>query len=121
MAAETPNLQALWKQGAQGHLSPLEQMRVWALRDAFRHAGVKAWGMNALIAGKVQKIGGGSPEPEVVRRLLSKIDEDSDWYPGKVYGEKCGRKRALSGLATNIRRKIISSIMISSSFSVSSH
>ena len=34
MAAETPNLQALWKQGAQGQLSPLEQMRVWALRDA---------------------------------------------------------------------------------------
>ena len=41
MAAEMPNLQALWKQGAAGHRSPLEQMCVWALRDAFRQVGVK--------------------------------------------------------------------------------
>ena len=119
MAAEIPALQTLWKQGAEGQLSPMEQMRVWALREAFRQVGVKDWGMNGLIAGKVRKVGGGNPEPEVVRRLLSKIDEDADWYSGKVYGERPGRKRALSGVATSIIINIVSTC--SSSFCVHYH
>ena len=31
-------------------------------------------------------------------KLLAKMDEDSDWFPGKLYGEPRGRKRVLVGV-----------------------
>ena len=34
-----PSLQSLWKEGREGALSPLEQMRAWALREAQKDLG----------------------------------------------------------------------------------
>jgi len=101
----------VWKGGGPGALSPLTQVRVWALRDAYVDTGAKAHGLQVLIATKVTKVGGGRPEAEVVRRLLARIDDDPDWYPGKTYGGKVGWAKALSGTATaNIARLVGHSI-----------
>ena len=99
----------VWKGGGPGALSPFTQVRVWALRDAYVDTGAKAHGLPVLIATKVTKVGGGRPEAEVVRRLLARIDDDPDWHPGKTYGGKVGRAKALSGTATaNIARSAMS-------------
>ena len=36
-----PSLQSLWKEGREGALSPLEQMRAWALREAQKDLGAR--------------------------------------------------------------------------------
>ena len=55
------SLESLWKEGRDGALSPLEQMRAWALRTAQSDLG----GDKALnyekIAERVTKVGGGIP------------------------------------------------------------
>ena len=32
-----------------------------------------------------------------MKESLYKVDKDDDWFPGKQYGEKRGRKRVLTG------------------------
>ena len=55
------SLERLWKEGRDGALSPLEQMRAWAFRTAQRDLG----GFKAVnygkIAERVTKVGGGHP------------------------------------------------------------
>ena len=60
-------LEHLWKSGRDGGLSPLDQVRVVAFRDAYNELGgpPKVGGKPALldsIAKKVTKIGDGGPE-----------------------------------------------------------
>ena len=97
----------VWKGGGPGALSPLTQVRVWALRDAYVDTGAKAHGLQVLIATKVTKVGGGRPEAEVVRRLLARIDDDPDWYPGKTYGGKVGRARSVGRSLGGIVRGLV--------------
>ena len=91
------SLESLWKEGRDGALSPLEQMRAWALRTAQSDLG----GDKALnyekIAERVTKVGGGHPTREAIRRFLDRVDADPEWYPGKNY-RSCagGRAGALS-------------------------
>eukprot|EP00973_Karenia_brevis_P024701 3406376-Karenia_brevis.AAC.1 len=53
--------------------------------------------MHAYIAGKVTKVGGGHPSREAVRQLLSKMDADPSWYPGKKEGSTPGPASVISG------------------------
>jgi len=106
-------LEGLWKAGRTGGLSPLEQLRAVALRDAYEDLGQvpEAGGQPALlgsIAAKLSLIGGGHPSKEAVRQLLSKVDDDPAWYPGKRYQEKFGPAPALNGAK---RRCIATSAM----------
>ena len=39
-----------------------------------------------------------TPSANAVARLLAKTDEYKEWFPGKHYGEKRGRKRVLVGV-----------------------
>ena len=86
------SLESLWKEGRDGTLSPLEQMRAWALRTAQKDLG----GFKAVnygkIAERVTKVGGGHPTREAIRQFLERVDADPEWYPGKNY-RKCSKGR----------------------------
>ena len=92
--AET--LEHVWTSGPQGHLSPLETLKAWALGKVYLEEGYSEKGLYVKIASKVSKVGGGQPGPDAVRKLLLRIEEDPSWYPGKKQGDTPGRKRALS-------------------------
>ena len=57
MAART--LEDLWRGGHPQHLSPLEALRAWALREAYREIDIPEKKLYAKIAEKVTKNGGG--------------------------------------------------------------
>jgi len=90
-------LRKLWLGGQKGNLSAREQARVWALRECWTEENESTYGMYDAIRVKVKKIGGGHPTGAAVKQLLDKIDGDDDWFPGKQYGERRGRKRVLQG------------------------
>ena len=90
-------LQKLWLHGKNGGLFAREQLKAWALREAWMDGKPGTFGMNTWIAERLTKMGGGRPTSAAVKELLGKIDNDEDWYPGKQYGEKRGRKRVLRG------------------------
>ena len=90
-------LQKLWLHGKIGGLCAREQLKAWALREAWMDGKPGTFGMNTWVAERLTKMGGGRPTSAAVKELLGKIDNDEDWYPGKQYGEKRGRKRVLQG------------------------
>ena len=61
------SLERLWKEGRDGVLSPLEQMRAWALRTAQRDLGGEKAVNLEKIADRVTKVGGGHPTREATR------------------------------------------------------
>ena len=89
-------LRELWMSGREGTLCPLEQLRAWALRQVYLEEGYAEKGLYVKIAAKVQKVGGGAPGPDAVRKLLLAMVADPDWHPGKTSEAPRGRKRALS-------------------------
>ena len=64
--SEDRTLEGLWKTARKGYLSPLEQLRAVAFRDAYKKCGVpkdkqgRKPGLLSAIAGKVVKAGGGT-------------------------------------------------------------
>ena len=57
------SLERLWKEGRDGALSPLEQMRALALRKAQRDIGGDKAVNLEKIADRVTKVGGGASHP----------------------------------------------------------
>jgi hypothetical protein len=92
------SLRDLWKAGKDGCLSPLEQSRAWALREVYREMEIPEKKLYTKIADKLTKTGGGQPTSRAVLLLFEKVDNDDDWFPGKIE-EGRGRKPALTGLA----------------------
>ena len=80
-------LQKLWLHGKVGGLCAREQLKAWALREAWMDGKPGTFGMNTWIAERLTKMGGGRPTSAAVKELLGKIDNDEDWFPGKQYGE----------------------------------
>ncbi len=91
------SLERLWKEGRDGALSPLEQMRAWALRTAQRDIGGDKAVNLEKIADRVTKVGGGHPTREAIRQLLERVDADPEWYPGKTYRKRPGPQAVLHG------------------------
>ena len=52
-------LKHLWHGGRDGYLCPLEQVRVWAYREALAALGAPTYGLHPKIECKVWKIGRG--------------------------------------------------------------
>ena len=90
-------LRNAWVCGRVGTLSGQAVAKVWALREVWRDEKTSDWGMYEYIAGKVEKVGGGHPGRQAVRMLLSKMDADPEWYPGKVDGAQPGPASVISG------------------------
>ena len=91
------SLESLWKEGREGTLCPLEQMRAWALRAAQKDLGGEESISYAAIAERVTKVGGGHPTREAIRQFLDRVDQDPDWHPGKNYRKRAGPQRVLRG------------------------
>ena len=52
--------------------------------------------MLTSIAAKLTVAGGkASPSPQAMGQFYEKIDSDDEWFPGKICGERRGRKRAI--------------------------
>ena len=65
------SLESLWKESRDGALSPLEQMRAWALRTAQSDLGGDKAVNYKKIAERVTKVVGGHPTREAIRQLYS--------------------------------------------------
>ena len=76
--------------GTEGNMSALSQARAWALREVWREDGKPDYGMLTFIAGKVQKVGGGSPGKQAMSKFFKKLDDDPQWFPGKSTQETFG-------------------------------
>ena len=94
-------LESLWTAGKGDALSPLETLRAWSLREAWRevHGTESDYGLWKFVSERVKKGNGDNPGSDAVRKLLLKIDADDHWYPGKVCRETYGPKPALNGAA----------------------
>ncbi len=89
----------LWLKGKQGYLAPWSEAKAWALREVWQEEhGERTYGMLEFVAKRIEKEGGGSPSPQAVQKLFSKMDDDPSWYPGKQCGPRAavGRPQALS-------------------------
>ena len=91
------SLERLWKEGRDGALSPLEQMRALALRKAQRDIGGDKAVNLEKIAERVTKVGEGHATREAIRRFLDRVDADPEWYPGKNYRKRSGPQAVLQG------------------------
>ena len=91
-------LRQLWLDSPGGQLSARTQAFAWALREAWQADRESTHGMLQFVADRVTKANGEHPSRQAVADFFSRIDEDDEWWPGKTYGRKRGRKRALSGL-----------------------
>ena len=89
-------LEGLWLGGRTGTLSPLSAVKAWALCKVYKEFNVPEKKLYARAAANVDKIGGGHPHGYAIKELCQKIDMDTAWYPGKVYGDVGGRPKALS-------------------------
>jgi hypothetical protein len=68
------------------------------LREVYREEEIPEKKLYTKVADKLTKIGGGQPSSRAVLKFFDKVDNDDDWYPGKVE-EGRGRPRVLTGLA----------------------
>ena len=101
------HLRSLWLSAPHGRLSPWQQARALALREASRelHSGRTQleW-----VAARVKKVGGGSPGQDALHKFFKLVDSDPDWFPGK---QQLGKRGRPSLLTPAKRRYIASSAM----------
>ena len=106
---------SMWKSGRVGTLTPWSQAKVWALTVAWSELHPETThGRNTWIASKVyvvqdpgrdgqtgkkrkgQSVGNEHPSEQAIGKLIKKMEEDTEWFPGKFYGSLGGRPSALS-------------------------
>ena len=73
-------LRKLWLSAPEGRLSPWEQAKALALREASRMLH-DDWDNLSWVCERLTKSGGGHPPPGSLHEFFSKVDTDSDWYP----------------------------------------
>ena len=66
-------LQKLWSHGKFGGLWAREQLKAWALREAWMGGKTGTLGMNTWIAERLLEVAGGRPTSATVQELLGKI------------------------------------------------
>ena len=88
-------LAELWLHAPPGRFSAKEQLRAVALRDAMQEFDDESVNCE-WIASKLNVGGGGPPSRQAVRMLLSKADNDKEWYPVKSYQTQQGRPPLLT-------------------------
>ena len=74
--ADQASLQELWLGGKAGCLSVREQLKAWALREAWRQSNEGSHGMLTWTAEKLVKIGSGQPTVAIVKESLYRVDKD---------------------------------------------
>ena len=59
-------------------MSPLEQLRAWALFTVQKEDGGEEAVNYAAIAARVRKVGGGEPTREAIRQHIERVEKDPD-------------------------------------------
>ena len=90
-------LETAWLSARQGCLNAREQAKAWALREVWQDSGKPAYGMLCFIAERLEKQGGGHPSTSAVTKLLSRMDSEPDWFPGKADFDKVGAPAVMTG------------------------
>ena len=71
-----------WTHATVGRRAPVEQAKLWALREVLRKQGEEDTQYQWMPT-KVKLVGGGHPEREAVRQFFQRVDKDGNWHPGK--------------------------------------
>ena len=83
-------------------LTPWSQSKVWALAEAWKIVnpdtlhGRNTWISNLVEVVTEDKRTKKHPTEQAIGQLLAKIEADPQWFPGKMYGSKGGRKDQIS-------------------------
>ena len=97
---EQHELSQLWKKARKdGCLSPWQQAKAYALNEAWEMMhGDATYGKCKWIADRVYVQGPDNQHPtsEGIAKLIKKMTNDADWFPGKVYGSLGGRPGVVS-------------------------
>ena len=85
---EQQQLSQLWKKARKdGCLSPWQQARVFGLNEAWAQMhGDKTYGKEKWISQRVHVQGPDkkAPTTTAIHKLLQKMTDDDDWFPGKI-------------------------------------
>ena len=65
-------------------MSPLEQLRAWALFTVQKEDGGEEAVNYAAIAARVTKVGGGEPTREAIRQHIERVEKDPDTLSGWI-------------------------------------
>ena len=91
-------LKSAWLGGRTGNLSAWSEAKLWAAREVWRHEKDSEHGLQTFAAGLVKKHGTNEhPSHRAVGLFYEKVDADPEWFPGKIYREKSGPERVLTG------------------------
>ena len=90
-------LQKLWLHGKAGGLCAREQLKAWALREAWMGGNAGTFGLNTWIAERLTKVGGGRPTSASVKGFLDKIDNDEDLVPREAARREAWAQAISSG------------------------
>ena len=71
-----------WLVASTGRLPPVEQAKLWALREVLRKRGDDVL-QYVWMAGQVKLAGGGHPTRQAVKKFFDRVDTDKEWYPGE--------------------------------------
>ena len=103
------NRQSWWVSGKVGSLSPWSQAKVFGAFAVARAQGTKI--SDREVAAMVHKVGPDGrcsrehPSPVAIYKLRNHIDNDPDWYPGKVTEQ--GQKRGPKPLFTAQKKRCV--------------
>ena len=92
-------LAALWNHPrTKDGMTPKHLCLAFGLREAWRaqYGEEKAYGMLEFVKDRLRKRCRLSVHTPALHQFFKKLDADPDWFPGKIYGARRRRRRALS-------------------------
>ena len=110
----TMALRDAWGRAAAKSMPPMEQCKLWGLREALRMLGQDdsqyQWmAQQVFVNGPDNALSDTHPGRQSVREFFQRVDSDfQGWYPGRAFGEKPGPKTQL----TPGKRKLLAQSMM---------
>ena len=107
-------LRTVWTHAAKGRMPPIEQAKLWALREVLRKQG-EGPDQYTWMASQVRVQGGGCPDRRRVASFFERVDKDPEgWFPGKKDGPvgrpvemTPAKRRAIATAAQGLKRRRI--------------
>ena len=99
-------LAEFWHGAKAGGLSPWQQALALGLREASKE--LHGQPNFTWISQRVKKADGSHPSTPAVWQFFQRVDNDSEWFPGKISETKRGRKAVLT---SSKRRRLATSAM----------
>ena len=111
-AHEAMALRTVWTHAAKGRMPPIEQAKLWALREVLRKQG-EGPDQYTWMASQVRVQGGGCPDRRRVASFFKRVDKDPEgWFPGKKDGPvgrpvemTPAKRRAIATAAQGLKRR----------------